>query len=360
LLFAVEHAMTWTIAGQDDAVNVLKGAAGQGRLSHAYLFTGPAHTGKTLTALQFAQLLNCAGAEPPCGRCRQCERIAAGAHPDVEIIAPGGLCDETDHNHTPSESRGIRICQIRRLERAIGRAPFEGRYRVLIIEPAELLLREAEVALLKTLEEPPANVVIVLIAEHEEQLLETVRSRARRVAFGGMAKDQIERALRTRWDVDATRAAELARLSGGRIGWAVLALHDERMIEQREEALASAETLAPGTVAERFVYAGTLGGRYSKDRAAVQATLEMWQEFWRDLLLIAAGRADRATHRDRLDRLHVLASACDVAGAARALRAITDTRQQLDENASPVLALEVMMLALPRLQPNAVANRLRV
>jgi DNA polymerase-3 subunit delta' len=91
----------------------------------------------------------------------------------------------------------------------------------------------------------------------------------------------------------------------------------------------------------------------------VQAALEMWQELWRDILLIAAGRADRALHRDRLDRLHVLASGCDVASAARALRAITDARQQLEENASPVLTLESMMLALPQARPNAVAGRLR-
>jgi DNA polymerase-3 subunit delta' len=350
--------VTWTIAGQDDAIAVLTNVAKSGRVAHAYLFAGPRHTGKTLTALQFAQLLNCTGEEPPCGRCRQCEKIASGTHADVEIITLGGLCDDGDHNHTAADSRGIRICQIRRLEQVISRAPFEGRYRVQIIEPAESLNREAEVALLKTLEEPPPNVVLILIAEHEDQLLETVRSRARRVAFTGMTKDAIERALRSRWDVDASRAAELARLSGGRLGWAVLALHDERMLEQREAALASAERLASAPVAERFAYAGELGGGYAKDRAAVQATLEMWQEWWRDILLIAAGREDRAVHRDRLDRLHVLAATCDAASAARALRAITDARQQLDENASPILALEVMMLALPQLRPNAVASRL--
>jgi DNA polymerase-3 subunit delta' len=351
--------MGWTVVGQDGALDVLRNGIAHGRLSHAYLFTGPSHTGKTLTALQFAQVLNCTGEEPPCGRCRQCEHIASGAHPDVEIVAPGGLCDEQDHSHSASDSKNIRICQIRRIERIISRAPYEGRYRVIIIEPAEVLGREAEVALLKTLEEPPAQVVIILIAEHEDQLLETIRSRARRVAFSGMAKEAIERALRTRWDVDPTKAAELARLSGGRIGWAVLALHDEKMIEQRETALASAEQLATASVTERFAYAGELGGRYSRDRAGVQATLEMWQELWRDILLIAAGRADRALHRDRLDRLHVLASGCDVASAARALRAITDARQQLEENASPVLALEAMMLALPQSRPNVVSNRLR-
>jgi DNA polymerase-3 subunit delta' len=351
--------VSWTVAGQDAALAVLKQGFEQRRLSHAYLFAGPAHTGKTLTALQFAQLLNCNGEEPPCGRCRQCEHIAAGAHADVEIIAPGGLCDVEGHEHSAGDSKNIRICQIRRLERIISRAPFEGRYRVLIIEPAELLGHEAEVALLKTVEEPPAQVVIILIAEHEDQLLETIRSRARRVSFGAMAKEAIERALRTRWDVDATKAAELARLSGGRLGWAVLALHDEKLLEQREAALAAAEELAMASVSERFAYAGELGGRYSRDRAGVQATLEMWQELWRDILLIAARRADRALHRDRLDRLHGLASGCDVAGAARAVRAIFDARQQLEENASPVLALETMMLALPHARPNTVAARMR-
>jgi DNA polymerase-3 subunit delta' len=130
------------------------------------------------------------------------------------------------------------------------------------------------------------------------------------------------------------------------------------MLEDREQALQRAETLAAAPIAERFAFANEAGSRYTKDRAAVHATLEMWQEWWRDLLLIAAGREDRAVHRDRLDRLRVLAAQCDVASAVRALRAVTDARQQLEENASPVLALEAMMLALPELRPNAVAGRL--
>jgi DNA polymerase-3 subunit delta' len=173
-----------------------------------------------------------------------------------------------------------------------------------------------------------------------------------------MTKEAIERALRARWDVEPERATELARLSGGRLGWAVLALHDERMLEERERARAKAEELASAPVAERFAYAADIGGSYARDRAAVHAVLETWQGWWRDILLITAGREDRAAHRDRLDRLQVLASDCDATAAARALRAIAEARQQLDENASPILALEVMMLALPQLRPNAVASRL--
>jgi DNA polymerase-3 subunit delta' len=130
------------------------------------------------------------------------------------------------------------------------------------------------------------------------------------------------------------------------------------MIEQREEALARAEALAQAPLAERFAWAAEAGGAYTRDRQKLHAALEMWQEWWRDVLLVAAGREQLAVHRDRLDRLHALAAACDVPAAVRALRAIADARLHLIENASPVLALESMLLAVPRLQPNAVSRRL--
>jgi DNA polymerase-3 subunit delta' len=353
--------MAWTVVGQDAAVGVLKrGLDTDGeRLAHAYLFSGSAHTGKTLAALQFAQALNCTGADDrPCGRCRNCERIAAGGHADVEIVSIGGLCSEPDHDHAKDSSRDIRICQVRRIEQLVSRAPFEGRYRVIIIDLAESMNPTTQNALLKTLEEPPPNVVIILISEQEDRLLDTIRSRARRLAFGGIPRDVIERTLRNRWSVEPERAAALARLSGGRLGWAILALHDEKMMDDRERALAQVEELSGAPIAERFAAASELGGRYTKDRRAVHATLEMWQEWWRDILMIAAKREEQAVHRDRLDRLHALAAQCDVASAVRALRAVGDAGQQLQENASPVLALEVMLLAWPQLRSNAVAARL--
>jgi len=349
----------FTVLGQPRALRILTSAHAGGRVAHAYLFAGPEHTGKTLTALQFAQLLNCTGEQPPCGRCRQCEQIASGAHADVEIIGVGGLCDQEGHDHRKDDSKGIRICQIRRLERVVSRAPYEGRYRVLIIEPADALNREAEVALLKTLEEPPPHVVIILITAAEDALLDTIRSRARRVPFGGMSRGEIELALRNRWDVDPSRAAALARMSEGRFGWAVIALHDESLLERREATLAQIERLAQAPLAERFAFAAEVGGRYTRDRAAVHEMLALWRTWWRDILLIASGRHQLALHHDRLDRLRPLAARCEVTGAARALRAIGETGEQLRENASPILALEALMLALPVLRVNPVAERIR-
>ena len=350
--------MTWTIVGQEKVVDALTGAVKHGRLAHAYLFAGPAHVGKTMAALQFAQLLNCPGTEPPCGRCRSCERIAGGGHADVEIVSVGGLCRESQHDHAKDSSRDIRICQVRRIEDVVSRAPYEGRCRVIIIEPADAMNETTQNALLKTLEEPPDGVVFILVTDREEMLRPTIRSRVRRIAFTGLRKDAIERALRTRWDVDPERAAQLARLSRGRLGWAVLALNDERVVEQRRSALDAAQEMASAPLNERFAFAGELGGRYTRDRAAVQAVLEAWEEWWRDILLIAAGREKQAVHRERLDSLRPLAAQCDVPAAVRALRAIGDARRQLVDNASPALALEVMMLALPELRTNPVAARL--
>ncbi|MBI5288161.1 MAG: DNA polymerase III subunit delta', partial [Chloroflexi bacterium] len=241
--------MAWTVAGQEHAVKILTAAVKNGRVAHAYLFAGPARVGKSLTALQFAQLLNCDAADAPCGECRSCEKIASASHPDVEFIGVTSMCNEQGHDHAKDNSRDIRICQIRRIEQVISRAPYEGRYRVVVIEPADSMNIASVAALLKTLEEPPPNVVFVLVTDHEDLLLDTIRSRARRVPFAGQPRELIERVLRTRWDAEADEAAELARISGGRLGLAVAALRDEKLMESREAALDKIEALAEAGLA---------------------------------------------------------------------------------------------------------------
>ena len=204
-------------------LDALKGAIADDRVAHAYLFTGPAHVGKTLTALQLAQALNCTSDERPCGSCRQCERIAGGSHADVEIVTLGGVCKESGHDHASETSRDIRICQVRRIEEVASRAPFEGTKRVYILDPADRMNEVTQNALLKTLEEPPAHVVLILVTDREEMLLPTIRSRVRRMVFGGLPKDVIERTLRTRWNIPRRRGSTGSPPSGSgsreREGW---------------------------------------------------------------------------------------------------------------------------------------------
>jgi DNA polymerase-3 subunit delta' len=266
----------------------------------------------------------------------------------------GGLCDESEHkDHSKDKSQEIRICQVRRLEHVIYRAPFEGRVRVVIVDPADALTAQAANAFLKTLEEPPEQVVMILITSREAKLPETVRSRCRRIAFGGAKREQIESALRERWDAEPETAARLAGLAQGRLGWAVDALKDDSVLETRDEALDEIKELMAGGDKERFEYARMLGDRYQRNTTAVRDLLGIWSDWWRDVLLTASGKEEMALASDRLDTLRSQASEYGVEGAVRALRALQDVQQHLDEHASPTLALEVMLLELPRAAASA-------
>ena len=342
--------MTWDIIGQERAVAVLRRAVeDEERLSHAYLFAGPEHVGRATTARRFAQALNCSSEdERPCGACRSCRLIAENKHPDVEWLGVGGICNESEHrDHSADNSRDIRICQVRRLERVVSRTTVEARYRVIIVDPAEALTVEAANAFLKTLEEPAPNTVLVLINAHEEALRETVRSRCRRVAFSGVPRQAIERALAERWSAEPEQASRLARLAQGRLGWAVAALQDERLLIDREHTIDDIEATLAGGFNDRFAYAASLGARYSRDPQTVQASLDVWREWWRDVLVTAAGREELVSSVERLDTLRSHAAQYGVTGAVQALSAITAGRRHLDEHAMPTLALEVMLLEVP-------------
>jgi DNA polymerase-3 subunit delta' len=309
---------------------------------------GPEHVGRGTTARTFAQALNCENDAPPCGTCRACRLIAEDKHPDVEWLGVGGVCEESDHrDHSADNSRDIRICQVRRLQRVVNLPPYEGRWRVIIVEPADALTTEAANAFLKTLEEPPPYVVLVLITSREELLPETVRSRCRRLVFYGLPRHEIEQALVERWGAEPPQADRLARLAQGRLGSAVAALQDERMLIDREHTLDDIESLLAGGYSERFAYAASLGARFPRDPQAVRQTLELWREWWRDVLMAASGQPELVAETERLDTLRSQASQYGVAGAVRALQAITNGRRHLEEHASPTLALEAMLLELP-------------
>ena len=342
--------MTWDVIGQERAVTALRRAVeDEARLSHAYLFVGPERVGRATTARRFAQALNCtAEGDRPCDECRTCRLIAEDKHPDVEWLGVGGVCEEKEHrDHGKDGSRDIRICQVRRLQRAVSRTAVDARFRVIVVDPADALTTEAANAFLKTLEEPAPHVVLVLITAREAVLPETVRSRCRRIAFSGVQRDLIESPLQERWGAEPDQAARLARLASGRLGWAVAALKDERMLIERERIIDEVESVLAGGLGDRFKYAASLGSRFSRDPATVRANLDVWSDWWRDVLLAAAGREELAADTERLDSVRLHASQYGVAGAVQALRAITSGRQHLEEHASPTLAMEAMFLELP-------------
>ncbi|MFH1301688.1 MAG: DNA polymerase III subunit delta' [Planctomycetota bacterium] len=333
----------WKVIGQAKATDVLKRSVTNGRLSHALLFVGPKHVGKMTLAINLAQLLNCVSENRPCGECHSCRRIASGNYSDVQTIKREDVKDTGES----SQRKGIGIDQVREMQHSVNLKPYEGGVRVIIIDGAELMSEEAANALLKTLEEPPADTTFVLITVDEGLLLPTILSRCQKLELPALPVHTIRQALLEQWEIPPERADLLARLSHGAIGWAISAISDETIIEERFLNLAGFISLADSDISDRFEFAAELATLFGKNRALVRNRLELWLTWWRDLMLIKNGCLESITNADREDTLQHQSGRYTLSEISEMIKSIQATMQQLEQNANPRLALEVLMLNIP-------------
>lgn len=327
----------WPVHGHDWAVEHLRKSMQHGRVRHAYLITGVDSIGKNTLAHVFAMALNCTHADEaarPCMECRSCRLIMTGNHADL-------LYGEHD------ESTGaLRIDAIRTVMRGLAMKPFEARYRIAIFDRFDNAQPRAQDALLKTLEEPPPAAILLLTAVRVEALLPTILSRSQIINLRPVPLATVRDVLVEQYGADADHAELLARLSRGRIGWAIAALQDESLLEQRDTALDLLEACIEQNRAGRFEMAQRLG----QDKLKLEPMLELWQTYWRDLLLLTRESRVPPANSDRLVRLQQLAihlSADEVMHALKATRALLDA---LRYNLNLRLALEVMLLDYPGLR----------
>ena len=300
------------IPAQERAVRTLRSALRRGTLHHAYLFGGPAGSGKLAAARLLAQAANCEGGTPgpaglrddPCGQCLPCRKIARDIHPDVMVLrdertmAKAGTW-EPKGGRAPS--RDVVVDQVRDVvDHRLALKRFEGRRRFVIVDPADAMNPQAQNALLKTLEEPPDDTTLVLVAENADALLPTIRSRCLRVPF-------------------ASGPAEVP--------------------EEARAAVRGAAALDPDDALGWLAFARDHGGDREEAGAACDA-LALWL---RDVLAAQAGGGTAAL-ADLGEETRACAASLAPAEVLRRRDEALRTRAALRQNASPVLALERMLV----------------
>jgi len=325
----------WQITGHDVAIELLDNSLRNNRLSHAYLFVGPAQVGKMTLAINLAQALNCEKVDNrPCGSCIQCQHIMNLQHADVQVI------DLTSKSE-------ISIDQIRELERYASLKPFEGRSRVFIIDNADFMSSEAANSLLKTLEEPPPFVYIILLSTDENAVLSTIRSRCQKLNLRPIATSIIEHALTERNASEVESAHILAKLSSGCMGWAINASTNADIVTKRRELIETLVKIARTNRLEGFSYSATIANQFSKNRTEVQKLLATWISLWRDLLLIKGGCSETITNIDYSETLFREAVYYDIIDIKNFITSLIQAGILLKNNVSPRLLLDVLILDMP-------------
>jgi DNA polymerase-3 subunit delta' len=330
----------WQVIGQSRAASYLQHSLETGTLAHAYLLIGPPHVGKMTMALHLAQALNCDAEERPCRECPSCRKIAALNHADVQVI---GLLQNGDD----VEAKLISIDQIKDMQHTASLPPFEGKEKVFIIDGAELLSTDAANRLLKTLEEPVGGITFILLTTNEKLLPATVVSRCQCLEMPPLPGPEIAAALVERLDIDRERAALLAGLSHGCPGWAIAAAEDDSLVQKRNEELNDMLAVIDADSEQRFAYANRLANRFGQNREDVYQVLELWLDYWRDLMLVKMGCHDMITNIDRKEELIGTAARYDGNRIREFIGSIRSAGEQLRRNANPRLALEVLMLDIP-------------
>jgi DNA polymerase-3 subunit delta' len=349
-----EDKANWPVIGHEWAVGALAHSLETDRVAHAYLITGPHAIGKTTLARAWAQALECTGTPRPCGVCASCRQIARDRHPDVQVVEGVPVGYKFDEKQPPPpprandrEPRILKVDQIRAIQYGLSRSPFQGRWKIVIVRRFEEAQEEAANAFLKTLEEPPPYVCLILTARDSSLLLPTIVSRCQALALRPLPPVQVETALQERWHVsDPSFAHLLARLSTGRLGWAVRASQDHStLLDNRRAHLDALDTVLHQGRAERLTYAEDL----VKEKEALPELLEYWLGWWRDLLWIQNGDSSRITNIDREETLRDQAARLSRIQVQEALKAIRSTLRHLEQNANTRLAIGVLLLKLPAL-----------
>jgi DNA polymerase-3 subunit delta' len=310
------------IRGHSRQVRILQAMLRSGNLPHAFLFTGIEGIGKRTVAEGLVKALNCLALSGDfCGQCLPCRKIEKLSHPDVQVVEP--------------EKNVLKIEQVRALQQDIVLKPLEGRKKAVIIDQAETMNAQAANCLLKTLEEPPEDTVLVLIARAVSDMLPTVLSRCQLLHFSPLCDEDIA-ALLAEKGIDAKQAARLLPLAQGSLQRALLFAGTD-FISRREKIAARLGDGASGAL--------QLAADLAEDGEQLPLALEFLESWYRDLLVLLEGAADaRLYNADLSDELARSAAGATRAGVLEKIKKLRRLQTGAAFNPDMQLGLETVLL----------------
>ena len=328
------------IVGQSKAKKFLRQVMSREKMPHAYLFTGIAGIGKTMTAMALCMALNCrnsSGVEG-CGRCPACKQLLSGNSPDFYSLVPDG--------------QNVKIEQIRELNRQLAFAPVD-RFRVSVIRNAETMTGEAANAFLKTLEEPPSGNILILNTTEPIDLLPTIVSRCQRLSFQPIPVEEVCRWLVETKGLPESEAGIIAHISQGSPGLALemletdfrerrrewishlLALHDMT----RADAVSLAFDMASGAKSRK-------GGSGDRENSLL-ILMEIWKTCYRDVLVISTGSPARMLiNEDLQEPLQKIAERYSLQGIVECILMVDRAYGEIKRMRNPSLVMENLVLRL--------------
>ena len=320
------------IVGHEDVVAHLKNAIRTDKVSHAYIFGGERGSGKRLLATVFAMTLQCLEhGTDPCQVCPSCRKLQSGNHPDVIFV-------------THEKPNSIGIDDIReQLIGDVGIKPYESPYKIYIVDDASKLTLQAQNALLKTIEEPPAYAVIILLADNTDALLPTITSRCVKLNLKPVSDDEMKDYLMNQLHVPDYQAEIEASFAQGNIGRAKQLAESTDFMEMTEDVIRLLKNSRRMDVAAMIEVVKA----WSSDKLDIYDRLDIFTMWFRDVLLFKATREiDGLIFKEEINAISERASVSSYEGIEKILEAIQTAGNRLRANVNFELTMELLFLTI--------------